>query len=200
VGALERDEFLRAAWKVIVPEQVEAERLVFVDEMGTSTSLSPLYAWAPKGERAHWSVPRNRGPNTTLLSSMTLEGMGSSLTVEGATTSVIFEAYVEQVLAPTLRRGQVVVMDNLSAHKGERIKELIEGRGCELIYLPSYSPDFNPIEEAFSKIKGLVRKAQARTKEALVEAIGSALSAVTSGDARSFFEHCGYRMSVQSLW
>jgi transposase len=200
VGALERDEFLRAAWKVIVPEQVEAERLVFVDEMGTNTSLSPLYAWAPKGERAHWSVPRNRGPNTTLLSSMTLEGMGSSLTVEGATTSVIFEAYVEQVLAPTLRRGQVVVMDNLSAHKGERIKELIEGRGCELIYLPSYSPDFNPIEEAFSKIKGLVRKAQARTKEALVEAIGSALSAVTSGDARSFFEHCGYRMSVQSLW
>ncbi len=200
MGALERDEFLRAAWKVIVPEQVEAERLVFVDEMGTNTSLSPLYAWAPKGERAHWSVPRNRGPNTTLLSSMTLEGMGSSLTVEGATTSVIFEAYVEQVLAPTLRRGQVVVMDNLSAHKGERIKELIEGRGCELIYLPSYSPDFNPIEEAFSKIKGLVRKAQARTKEALVEAIGSALSAVTSGDARSFFEHCGYRMSVQSLW
>jgi transposase len=200
LGALERDEFLRAAWKVIVPEQVEAERLVFVDEMGTNTSLSPLYAWAPKGERAHWSVPRNRGPNTTLLSSMTLEGMGSSLTVEGATTSVIFEAYVEQVLAPTLRRGQVVVMDNLSAHKGERIKELIEGRGCELIYLPSYSPDFNPIEEAFSKIKGLVRKAQARTKEALVEAIGSALSAVTSGDARSFFEHCGYRMSVQSLW
>jgi transposase len=190
---------LRAAWKVIVPEQVEAERLVFVDEMGTNTSLSPLYAWAPKGERAHWSVPRNRGPNTTLLSSMTLEGMGSSLSVEGATTSVIFEAYVEQVLAPTLRRGQVVVMDNLSAHKGERIKELIEGRGCELIYLPSYSPDFNPIEEAFSKIKGLVRKAQARTKEALVEAIGSALSAVTSGDARSFFEHCGYRMSVQSL-
>ena len=185
---------------MIVPEQVEAERLVFVDEMGTNTSLSPLYAWAPKGERAHWSVPRNRGPNTTLLSSMTLEGMGSSLTVEGATTSVIFEAYVEQVLAPTLRRGQVVVMDNLSAHKGERIKELIEGRGCELIYLPSYSPDFNPIEEAFSKIKGLVRKAQARTKEALVEAIGSALSAVTSGDARSFFEHCGYRMSVQSLW
>ena len=182
-------------------EQVGAKRLVFVvDEMGTNTSLSPLYAWAPKEERAHWSVPRNRGPNTTLLSSMTLEGMGSSLTVEGATTSVVFEAYVEQVLAPSLRRGQVVVMDNLSAHKGERIEELIEGRGCQLVYLPAYSPDFNPIEEAFSKIKGLVRKAEARTREALVEAIGSALSAVTSGDARSFFEHCGYRMSVQSLW
>ena len=107
---------------------------------------------------------------------------------------------MEHVLAPTLRRGQVVVMDNLSAHKGERIKELIERRGCQLVYLPSYSPDLNPIEEAFSKIKRLVRKAEARTREALVEAIGSALSAVTSRDARGFFEHCGYRMPVQSLW
>ena len=120
--------------------------------------------------------------------------------MEGATTSVVFEAYVEQVLAPTLRRGQVVVLDNLSAHKGERIRELIEERGCELIYLPSYSPDFNPIEEAFSKIKRLVRKAQARTKEVLLKAIGSALSAVTSADACAFFEHCGYRISAQSLW
>src|SRR5688500_7155179 len=116
----------------MVAEQVEAKRLVFVDEMGTNTSLSPLYAWAPKGDRALCSVPRNRGSNTTVLSSMTLEGMGPALTVEGATTSAVFEAYVEQVLAPTLRKGQVVVMDNLSAHKGERVKELIEGRGCEL--------------------------------------------------------------------
>ncbi len=120
--------------------------------------------------------------------------------MEGATTSAVFEAYVEQVLAPTLRRGQVVVMDNLRAHKGVRIKEMIEQRGCQLVYLPAYSPDLNPIEEAFSKIKGLVRKAEARTREALVEAIGSALSAVTAKDACGFFEHCGYRMSVQSLW
>ena len=96
-------------------------------------------------------MPRNRGANTTVLSSMSAKGMGSSLTVEGATTSAVFEAYVEQVPAPTLRKGQVVVMDNLSAHKGERIRQLIEERGCELIYLPSYSPDFNPIEEAFAK-------------------------------------------------
>jgi transposase len=200
MGALERDEWLRAAWRVMVAEQVGTERLVFVDEMGTNSSLSALYAWAPKGQRAHCSVPRNRGANTTVLSSMNAEGMGPSLTVEGATTSVVFEAYLEQVLAPTLRRGQVVVMDNLSAHKGEKVRELIEERGCELIYLPSYSPDLNPIEEAFSKIKGLVRKAEARSREALVEAIGWALSAVTSRDARAFFEHCGYRMSVQSLW
>ena len=145
-------------------------------------------------------MPRNRGANTTVLSSMSTEGMGPSLAVEGTTTSAVFETYVEQVLAPTLRRGQVVVMDNLSAHKGEQVKEMIEQRGCQLIYLPSYSPDLNPIEEAFSKIKRLMRKAEARTREALVEAIGSALSAVASRDARNFFEHCGYRMPVQSLW
>jgi transposase len=126
--------------------------------------------------------------------------MGPSLTVEGATTALVFETYVEQVLAPTLRRDQVVVMDNLSAHKGERVKELIEERSCELVYLPSYSPDFNPIEEAFSKIKGLLRKGEARTREALVETIGAAISAVTAKDARGFFEHCGYGMPVQSLW
>ncbi len=184
----------------MVAAQVEIKRLVFVDEMGTNTSLSPVYAWARKGQRAYWCVPRNRGPNITVLSSMSVEGMGPSLTVEGATTSVVFEAYVEQVLAPTLLRGQVVVMDNLSAHKGERVGELIEERGCEILYLPSYSPDLNPIEEAFSKIKRLLRKAEARTKEALVDAIGWALSAVTSRDALAFFEHCGYRMPVQSLW
>ena len=184
----------------MVAEQVEAKRLVFVDEMGTNTSLSPVYAWAKKGQRALCSVPRNRGKNTTVLSSMSVRGIGPSLTVEGATTSAVFEAYVDQVLAPTLRKCQVVVMDNLSAHKGERIRELIEERGCELIYLPSYSPDFNPIEEAFSKIKGLVRKAEVRTKVALLEEIGWALSAVTTDDARGFFEHCGYRMPVQSLW
>jgi len=135
-----------------------------------------------------------------VLSSMSLRGMGPSLTVEGATDSAVFEAYVEQVLVPTLRSGQVVVMDNLSAHKGERVRELIEERGCKLLYLPSYSPDFNPIEEAFAKIKRLVREAEARTREALIEVIGSALSAVTTEDIRGFFEHCGYRMSVQSLW
>jgi transposase len=200
VGALERDEFLRAAWRVMVAQELDARRVVFVDEMGTNISLSSLYAWAHKGERAHCSVPRNRGPNTTVLSNITLEGMGSSLVVEGATTSEVFETYVEQVLAPTLRSGQVVVMDNLNAHKGERIKELIEDKGCELVYLPPYSPDFNPIEEAFSKIKGLLCKVEARTREALVETIGTAISAITAGDARGFLYHCGYGIPVQSLW
>jgi transposase len=197
VGAHERDEWLRAAWRVTVAREIAAERLVFVDEVGTNTSLHPLYAWSPRGERARCLVPRNRGPNTTLLASMTAEGMGPCLAVEGATTRIVFETYLEKVLVPSLRRGQVVVMDNLSAHKGERVRELVESVGCELLYLPPYSPDFNPIEEAFSKVKGLLRKAEARSRKALVEAMGKALDALTTRDARGFFEHCGYRTPGQ---
>jgi len=183
----------------MVAEKLDAKRLVFVDEMGTNISLSASYAWAPKGERVHCSVPRNRRANMTLLSSMSLEGMGPSLAVEDATTREVFEAYVEQVLSPVLRPGQIVVMDNLSAHKGNRVKESIEQRGCQLLFLPPYSPDLNPIEEAFSKIKALLRRAEARSRGALVGAIGRALSADTARDARGFFEHCGYRTSVQPL-
>jgi transposase len=199
VGAVERDEWLRAAWRVALASKIDPKRLVFVDEMGTNTSLSVLRAWSRRGQRAYCSVPRNRGPNTTLLSSMTTEGMGPSLAVEGTTTGAVFEAYVERVLCPVLCPGQIVVMDNLSAHKGERVRELIERRGCEVLYLPPYSPDLNPIEEAFAKIKGVLRKAEARNREALIEAIGRAISAVTAQDVRGFFEHCGYGVSVQSL-
>jgi len=197
VGAIERDEWLRAAWRVLFSEEVDAKRLVFVDEMGTNTSLSSLRAWSKRGERAHCSLPRNRGRNTTLLASMSVEGMGPSLAVEGATTRLVFETYVEKVLLPGLRRGQIVVMDNLTAHKGDRTRELIESADCELVYLPPYSPDLNPIEEAFSKIKGLLRKAGARSREALIEALGRALEAITSQDARGFFQHCGYRVVGQ---
>ena len=111
----------------------------------------------------------------------------------------MFEAYVEWVLAPSLRPGQVVVMDNLAAHKSEEVRELIEARDCEVLFLPPYSPDYNPIEEAFSKIKGLLRKVQARTREALIEALGAAISAVTAEDAAGFFAHCGYRRVGQLL-
>ena len=176
----------------MVTAVVEPDRLIFVDECGTHTSLGPIYGYAPRGERLHLSVPRNRGKNTTLLSSMTTGGMGPSLAVEGATTARVFESYVEKVLVPILRAGQIVVMDNLGAHRPKRIRELIEQQGCELVYLPAYSPDYNPIEEAFAKIKNLLRNAAARSKQALVEAIGVALSAVTAEDARGFFEHAGY--------
>jgi transposase len=199
VGASERDRWLRAAWRALVAGRIDAERLVFVDEMGSNTSLFSLYAWAPRGERARCSVPRNRGKNTTLLASMTTEGMGPCVAVVGATTRVVFETFVERLLAPALSPGQVVVMDNLGAHKGERVGELIQERGCELLYLPPYSPDLNPIEEAFSKVKGVLRRAGARTREALIEAMGRALEVVTAEDARGFFEHCGYPIRAQPL-
>ncbi len=199
LGAGERDEFLRSAWRLLFAGRVDAERLVFVDEMGANASLSPLYAWSRKGERALGSAPRNWGKNVTLLASITPGGVGPCLAVEGATTREVFEAYLERALAPTLRPGRVVVMDNLSAHKGGRVREIVEGAGCELVYLPPYSPDLNPIEQAFAKVKGLLRKAEARTREALVEAMGRALDAVTARDARGFFGHCGYHPVGQLL-
>ena len=168
--------------------------------MGTNTSLSPLYGWSRVGERLRAAAPKNWGKNVTLISSMTLSGMGPSVAVEGATTRAAFEAYVEQALASSLSPGRVVViMDNLSAHKGGRVRELVEGAGCELLYLPPYSPDMNPIEEAFAKVKGLMRRAQARTREALIEAMGRALEAVTARNACGFFEHRGYRAAAQLL-
>jgi len=144
-------------------------------------------------------VPRNWGANLTLLASMSAEGMGRCLAVEGATTRGVFETYLEHLLAPSLRRGQVVVMDNLSAHKGGRVREIIEGRGCELLYLPPYSPDLNPIEGAFAKLKGRLRAVAARSREALIEAIGAALDAMSASDAHGFFGSCGYRTPAQSL-
>jgi len=169
---------------VKVAAEVDPERLVFIEEMGVHTSLAPLYGYSPKGARVHLMVPRNRGENTTLLASMTLGGMGETMAVEGSTNQEVFGAYVEHVLAPTLEAGQVVIIDNLSAHKPAKVRELIEERGCELIYLPAHSPDFNPIEEAFAKIKDMLRQAGARTKDALVEVLGEALSAISAQDAR----------------
>jgi transposase len=199
MGASERDERLRAAWRVMVATSLDVRRLVFVDECGTHTSLAPLYAWAPRGRRAYAKVPRNRGKNMTLLASMSAEGMGPCVAVEGTTTAEVFEAYVEQALAPMLKEGQSVVMDNLSAHKGKKVRQLVEARGCQLLFLPPYSPDLNPIEEAFSKVKACLRRARARSRETLVGAIGRAISAVTARDARAFFEHCGYRLQGQPL-
>jgi hypothetical protein len=124
VGASERDEFLRVAWRSLVAREIHAEQLVFVDEMGANISLAPLYAWSRRGERVFGSVPRNWGKNVTLLASMSLEGMGPCLAVEGSTTTVVFEAYLKQVLVPSLQAGQVVVMDNLSAHKSSKTSDV----------------------------------------------------------------------------
>ena len=171
-----------------------------MDESGFHTSMTRLRARAPKGERAYGKVPRNRGKNTTLIAAMTLQGaMGESMTIEGTTDAEAFEAYVEHFLAPSLEEGQVVVLDGLGAHRTEKVRELVEGRGADLVFLPSYSPDLNPIEEALSKIKGIVRKVGARTREALLEAIAVALGAVTPEDAAGWFAHAGYWPQDQPL-
>ena len=140
MAASERHEEERATWREQLKEQ-DAKGLVFVDECGSNSALTPLYARAPRGERAPGSVPRNRGKNTTLLASLSLEGIGASMLIEGAVNAQVFEAYLEHILLPSLEPGQIVIMDNLSVHKGVRVRQLIEAQGCQLLFLPAYSPD-----------------------------------------------------------
>jgi transposase len=173
-------------------KHLDAKQLVVVDECGSNIALTPLYARAPKGSRAYGSVPRNRGKNTTLIASLSWSGMGASMVIEGSTNAVAFECYVEEILAPSLTTGQIVVMDNLAAHKSARVEYFIESRGCQLLFLPGYSPDLSPIEETFSKLKTYLRRVGARTREALQEAICDSLLTVTSQDAQGWFRHCGY--------
>jgi len=178
---------------------VDASRLLFVDESSTNVALTPRYGRAPKGERAGGKAPRNWGKNVTLISSIGVEGMGASMSIEGSSDTDSFSRYMREVLAPRLKSGQIVLMDNLSVHTSGWVRELIEERGCQLWLLPSYSPDMNPIEEAFSKVKNLLRRAKSRTLEALFEATAGALSAVSADDARGYFEHCGYEMLQDHL-
>ena len=140
------------------------------------------------------AVPQNYGANVTMLAALSLQGVGAVMTVDGATDAAVFHAYVEHVLCPTLVPGDVVIMDNLRAHKVAGIRERIEACGARLIYLPPYSPDLSPIEPCWSKLKALLRTAQARTREALDAAIQQVLAAVTASDARGWFRHCGYAL------
>jgi transposase len=190
--ASEQRQEERTAWHAQA-KLLDAKRLVFLDECGSNIALTPLYGWAPKGARVTGSVPRNRGKNTTLIASLGWQGMGECLIIEGGTTAAVFEQYIEQVLAPQLSSEQIVVMDNLSCHKGEKVRQLIEARGCQVLFLPAYSPDLSPIEEAFSKLKAFLRRAEARTHEALQEAIMQALLTITAQDAHGWFGHCGYQ-------
>ena len=166
---------------------------MFVDESGFNTAMTTLYARAVKGQRAYGSVPKNRGENTSLIAALSLdEGVMGALTLAGAVDGVAFEAYLREVLCPVLKPGQVVVMDNLAVHKRQGVRELIEACGCEVLFLPSYSPDFNPIEEAFSKVKAFVRRQKARSKAALDDAIAAALRTITLQDVIGWFRHAGY--------
>jgi transposase len=168
------------------------QQLVFVDESGTHTALTRLYGWAPHDQRATGSVPRNHGKNTTLVAALTSAGLQAPWTIEGAMDTAAFERYVEEVLGPTLRPGQVVVLDNLSVHKADSIRLALEARQCPLLFLPPYSPDMTPIEQAFSKIKAILRRLRARVRDALVEAIQLAVDAITPEDAVAWFAHAGY--------
>ena len=196
--AAERDEAARAAWRDGLAA-VAPQRFVFLDETATPTSLTRLRARAPRGERAIGTVPRRRWQSVTLLASLSTTGMGAAMVLDGAINREAFDAYVEQNLLPTLRPGQIVILDNLAVHKSPRARRLIEEAGCELCFLPSYSPDFNPIELAFAKIKQRLRGKAERTFPGLVSATGPALEAVTAADARGFFAHCGYHLSGQLL-
>jgi transposase len=171
---------------------VDPARLVFVDECGTHTSMTRRRARAPRGQRARGRVPRNRGPVTTLLTGLSLTGMTPAMTVEGGTDTAVFATFVRRILLPVLAPGQIVVVDNVGAHKPDRIRALIEAAGCLLVFLPAYSPDLSPVEEAFSKLKTLIRAAAARTRAALDAAIAAALAAVTAADAAGWFAHAGY--------
>jgi transposase len=189
--ASERKEEERRQWREHTQE-LDASKFVFLDETGSNIALTRLYARAPKGKRARGSLPRNRGKNMTLMASLSLGGMGEALIVDGAANTELFEIYIKQILAPSLEPGQMVIMDNLSIHKGNKVRQLIEARGCQVLFLPAYSPDLSPIEEAFSKIKAILRRVGARTREALQEALEQALLTITQADASGWFRHCGY--------
>jgi transposase len=159
--------------------------------------MTRTHARTPAGERAVDAVPKNWGDNVTVTAALTLDGIIAPMMLHGALTARAFEAYVEQCLGPELRPGDVVVLDRLSAHKTNDVRELVEARGARLVFLPSYSPDFNPIEHAWSKLKALLRKAGARTLRKLHNALRWALLEITSNDAHGYFSHCGFRVPCQ---
>lgn len=189
--AQERDRWQRTLFRA-VQAGFDADDLVVLDEFGSNIDLTRRYARAPRGERVYEDVPRTTPRNTTTVTTLSTHGIGPALVVSGSVNRAAFETYIEHVLGPTLRVGQVVILDNASAHHGGRIVELLAARGCTLWYLPPYSPDFSPIELAFSKVKAHLRRLKARSREALEHAIAQALASITAADAQAFFAHCGY--------
>lgn len=170
--------------------RIDLERLVYLDESGITTTMTRLYGRALAGRRVHEATPQSHWTVVTLIGALRVSGMVAPMTVEAATDGDVFLAYVEHFLCPALRPGDVVVMDNLSAHKVDGVRELVENAGAELLYLPPYSPDLNPIEKAWSKIKQILRAAKARTAEGLDQAIAEALQQITPDNARAWFRLC----------
>jgi transposase len=175
----------------------QAKQLFFLDEMGTHLGLTRLYGRAAPGERVVEATPGYSGPHYTTVAALTLQGVQAPMVLAGSMNGVAFEGYVEQILAPHLSAGAVVVLDNLAPHKHAVIQQLIEARGARVVFLPPYSPDLNPIEKCWAKVKAYLRKAKARTWDALIEALAKGLRQVTAQDAAGWFKHCGY--AVNSL-
>jgi len=180
-----REEFLERL------QTIPPEKLIFLDESGVTTQMTRGYARASGGRRVHEATPAGHWKILTILSALSLGGLLATMTIEQATDGDIFLAYLEQVLGPKLRPGDVVVMDNRSAHKVAGVEQLIQAAGAELLYLPPYSPDLNPIEKAWAKLKQLLRSAKARTAEALDQAIAELLPQITPENAQAWFRHCG---------
>lgn len=185
----------RAEFRALGLRQL-AERLIFLDESGINLSMARSRARAIRGERAEGHVPKNWGDSVTLCAGIGLRGVVAPLYLHGSMTGEYFEAYVEQFLVPELRADDIVVMDNLSVHKMVAVRALIEAAGAKLLFLPPYSPDFSPIEPAWSKVKALLRRSAARTYDALLEAVEQALRAITPADACGWFGLCGYGPSA----
>jgi transposase len=195
--AREQKAAARVAWREDVAT-IRPEDLVFLDETGSHLGHTPTHAWAPVGQRAHATAPANRGENKTVVAALTLDGIGPALRFDGAMTTARFLGYVRHRLAPTLRAGHVVIADNLTAPLSPAVRAAIEERGARFLPLPAYSPDFNPIEETFSKVKQAVRRAKARTDDDLRAATWAAFATVTATDAAGWFTHCGYPPSHQA--
>jgi len=166
--------------------------LVFLDETWASTNMARRYGRAPRGERLRAGVPHGHWKTTTFVAGLRLSGIVAPFVLDGAINRIAFETYVEKVLVPELKPGDIVVMDNLSSHKGPQVKAMIEAVGASLLYLPPYSPDFNPIENAFAKLKALLRKAAARTIQGLWAAIGRLIDTFTPAECANYFAAAGY--------
>jgi transposase len=181
----------RQAWRELAP-QLDPDKLVFIDETGASTKMAGLYGRSKRGQRCRAAVPHGHWLTTTFTAALRRTALTAPMTLDGPMNAVAFRAYVEQVLAPTLNPGDIVVMDNLSAHKGTAVRAMIETRGASLLLLPPYSPDFNPIENAYAKFKSNLRKAAARTVDTLEGAIADAFAAFTPNECANYFCAAGY--------
>jgi transposase len=193
--ASERNNYKRGwFWRRV--SGMNHRRFIFLDESAVNTAMTPTHGRAPVGERVVDSAPRNYGEQTSIVGALSFgRGLIAVMTLTGAVDTLAFDAYLARMLGPRLRKGDVVVLDNLGVHKASQVEEVAEARGARVLWLAPYSPDFSPIEQCWSKIKTLLRAAKARTREELEKALAAAIGQVTKSDIRGWFKHCGYRVA-----